>query len=82
MERKAQQQRQKQKLKLTNEDEHVVDSLLKKLCAGVPLCRHQTSMHASRRTISKKDRVKLQAMCVNTKYCCTINYGYSVVQVL
>lgn len=68
MERKAQQQIQRKKP--VNEDERIVDNLLNELRAGVPLRRRtmkkqQGSMRSSRRTISKKDRAKLQAMCTN-----------------
>ena len=71
MERKALEQKQKQRPPV-NEDDKLVDNLLNELHAGVPLRRrtlrkHQASMRASRRTISKKDRVKLQALlCANT----------------
>lgn len=67
MERKTQPQIQRQKF--VNQDEKIVDNLLNELHAGVPLRRRtmkkQGSMRTSRRTISKKDQAKLQAMCAN-----------------
>lgn len=68
MERKALLQTQKQKP--ANEEENVIDNLMNELRVGVPLRRrtlrkHQASMRASRRTVSMKDKARLQAMCAS-----------------